>query len=105
MELRHTAAVFGFCIIQACSGDGQTAALKEACMNSSSMGEEICECVADLASEELSDAGISFLIASMQGDAAAAQQMTGEMTIQEATAAGLFMVSGPANCAAEQPPQ
>ena len=92
----------GFCIIQACSGDSQTAAFLEACVSSSSMGEEICKCVAGLASEELSDDGLNFLIASMQGDTAAAQQMAGEMTIQEATDAGLFMVSAPANCAAQQ---
>ena len=102
MEKRHTAVALGFCIVQACSGDAQTAAFMEACVNSSSMGEDICECVAGLASEELSEEGLSFLIASMQGDTAAAQQMAGEMTIQEATDAGLFMVSAPANCAAEQ---
>ena len=105
MEIRHTAAALGFCIIQACSGDAQTSAFVEACMSSTNMGEEICECVAGMAREELSDEGVDFLVASMQGDTAAAQEIAGEMTIQEAADAGLFMVSAPANCAAEQPPQ
>jgi len=95
-------AAFGVCIIQACTGDAQTAAFIEACMSSSNMGEEICECAAELAREELSENGFDFLVTSMHGDSTAAQQMVGEMTVQEATAAGLFMISAPANCAAEQ---
>ena len=102
MEIKHALAAIGFCVIQACGGDAQQAAFIEACTSSSNMGEEICDCVADLAQEELSDSGFNFLVASMQGDTAASQQMVGEMTVEEATAAGLFMLSAPANCAPGQ---
>lgn len=90
------------CCLAACGGDGQIAEFVEACTDSTSMGTEICECMAELANEELSEDGFAFVLASMQGNADQAQAMVGGMQVEEATQAGLFMVTAPANCVSQQ---
>ena len=102
MNIRYIAVVPAFWLLAACGPNAQTSAFIDACTASSNMAEEICECAATMAQEELSENGVAFLIASMQGDSDVAQQLVGEMTIAESTAAGLFMVTAPAKCAAEE---
>ena len=97
----RTMVVASLAAVAACSGGGQTAAFVDACQNSGNMSEDLCECIADLAGDELSENGLAFLIASMQGDTETSAALASEMPIQEATEAGLFMISAPAQCASQ----
>lgn len=92
----------GLTLMSGCSGDSQQAAFFDACTSSTNMGVEICECTAELARERLTDDGMAFVVASMLGDSERAQVLAGQLTVEEATQAGLFLVSGPAECAAQR---
>lgn len=71
----------------------------DACMATSNMGEEICQCAAGKAKEKLSGEGFSLLIATLQEDREKVQKLRESMAIGEIMEVGMFMVTAPAGCA------
>lgn len=82
-----------------CNGDADVERFVQACLTASNLDEEICECTANLAKEELSPTGFEFVIAGLQNDDDRTEELRGQMAIEEIMSAGLFFVNGPARCA------
>lgn len=97
--------IFAAILMAACGGSASAdqAEIAAACEDTTNMGEEICDCVAEKAVEDLSEDGVAFLTAMLQGDDKTTEELRGQMPFDELTAAGMFMVSAPADCAAENP--
>ena len=74
----------------------------QACLSTSNMGEALCECIAGKARAVLSDDGFAFLVASLDDDQKAADELRSKMPMDEIMQAGMFMTSAPADCASEQ---
>lgn len=74
-------------------------AFVEACLSSSNIDQPICECTAQKAKQELSPKGFDFVVAMLRQDDQVTAKLRAEMTIQEMTQAGTFMMRGPAQCA------
>ena len=87
----------------ACStGGGATlATFTKACVASANLSEAVCDCVAKKAQGELSDDGFAFLVATLQGNDDRTAALRAKLAIPEAIAAGMFMVTGPAQCVKE----
>lgn len=80
-------------------------AFTDACLETSNMSEQICRCAADKAKEDLSETGFNFLLATLQEDQARTEQLRGELSMQEAMQAGMFLTKVPAKCGAENAPE
>ena len=95
----------GAFLLAACGGSASAdqAEISTACQGATNMGEEICDCVAEKAVEDLSEDGVAFLTAMLKGNDKKTEELRGQMPFDELTAAGLFMVSAPGDCAAENP--
>lgn len=87
----------------ACSngGGGSTAGAFVAACVESGMEQAICECAGQKATEQLTDDGLAFLVASLRKDEAQTTALRQKLSVPELTGAGMFMVSGPAQCAKE----
>lgn len=59
----------------------------------------LCACAERRARERLSAAGYAFLLAAMRDDQATTERLRGEMSMEEAMAAGTFFANAPAACA------
>ena len=81
-------------------GSGPIGEVKDACLASGDMPEDICECVASRAAEELSPEALKFLAATLSGDSEAITEMRGELGMESAAQVGMFMTQAPARCAA-----
>lgn len=92
-------------LLAACGGSASAdqAQIAEACEETTNMGEAICDCVAEKAVADLSEDGVAFLAAMLKGNDKKTEELRGQMPFDELTAAGLFMVSAPGDCAAENP--
>jgi len=77
----------------------------EACLTSSNLGRSVCECCGGKAEERLSPLAFEFLIATLQKDKAKIEELRPKLSMDEAMAAGMFMVGTPAECASEMPQQ
>lgn len=73
-------------------------AVMASCSENTNMPEGLCDCFADLAAEELSPEGQSYLAVLMRGDRAAADAMRSSVPQEDQVTAPLFMVSGPQRC-------
>jgi len=83
----------------ACSSGGASLGdFSKACVASANLSEAVCDCVAKKAQAELSDDGFAFLVATLQGNDDQTAALRAKLAIPEAIAAGMFMVSGPAQC-------
>ncbi len=71
----------------------------EACTASSNLSSGICRCSAAKARGELTADGFALLVATLEGDDAAAAQLRGKLPIDQVMKAGTFMTRGPAQCA------
>ncbi len=87
------------------SGDGVSGSERnrfvQTCLNETNMEQPICECLADTARDELTAGSFEMLLASIEGDDARATQLRSELTMEELTASGMFMVNTPGRCAAQ----
>ena len=97
--LRITAIMSLFLLASCGGGSDASQEFADACVKGSNMGEELCECIADLAVEELTPRSVAFLAAGMNQDQEGAQEIADEMEVAESMAAGMFMLNGPARCA------
>lgn len=84
----------------ACGGSSiSNAEMVDACNEAVNWSEKSCECMADKAKEDLSADGQRLLYASLTEDQELAEKLAREMTLEEATQAGMFMVSAGLSCA------
>lgn len=70
-----------------------------ACVASSNLPEAVCACSAAKARSELSPDGFSLLVATLEGDEAAAAKLRSNLPMDQIVKASTFMVRGPAACA------
>ncbi len=75
----------------------------KACTTSSNLSPAVCECSAKKARGELTPDGFALLVATLEGNDAAAAQLRGKLPIDQVMKAGTFMTRGPAQCAKESP--
>ncbi len=73
--------------------------LVQACQSETNNDRPMCECVADLAREDLTPGSFRMLLASVEGDDQQATRLRGELSFEELTASGMFMVSAFGRCA------
>ena len=73
----------------------------KACTASSNLSPAVCECSAKKAKSELTPDGFAMLVASLEGNDAAAAELRGKLPIDQVMKAGTFMTRGPAQCAKE----
>lgn len=73
--------------------------LVQACTSETNNDRPMCECVADLAREDLTPGSFRMLLASVEGDDQTATRLRGELSFEELTASGMFMVSAFGRCA------
>ncbi len=87
----------------ACGGgsSGEVRQLAEACATSTNIGPETCECIANKAKEDLTEDGFAMLLAMLNEDEEAAEDLRGKLAMEDVMAAGMFMTRAPAACAGE----
>ncbi len=90
----------GFCMPAAASERTEEDFVK-ACTTSSNLALPVCECSARKARGELTPDGFALLVASLEGDDAAAAQLRGKLPVDQVMKAGTFMARGPSQCAKE----
>lgn len=87
----------------ACGGEGGSAFVEDfvdACTANANMPDGVCECMAELAEEEISPDAQELLLAILQGDEDTAAELRSEIPIAEAMQAGMFMTEA-GRCAQE----
>jgi len=90
-------------VLTGCGSGDQTSRrdrdrLAEACQTNTNTNEATCDCVADTAREELSPNAFQMVLASIEGNDQRANELRGQLTIDEATEAGTFVFSSFARC-------
>jgi len=71
----------------------------QACLEQTNMERPLCECIANLAADELTPGGFAMLLASIEENDARSAQLRSQLTMEELTQSGMFMVSAPGRCA------
>ena len=85
----------------ACGGGGGTAAAFVTACTESGLGQAVCECAGRKAQEQLTPDGFAFLVATLQKDEEQTAVLRQKLSVPELAGAGMFMVSGPAQCATQ----
>ena len=80
------------------SSESNTDDFVQACLASTNWNEPMCECADGLSGETLSPLGREFVIAGMRGDEAATERLRSQLSFEDATQAGLFMVHAGSEC-------
>ena len=92
--MKHTATSLGLAVLlgglAACDGSFDDR-FEEACASATNMSEEVCECMADRADEELTDDAKTMLLATLEGDDEAAAEARGRLGMADAVEVGMFM--------------
>lgn len=105
MKKRYTAvlslAVAFVCGACSGGGGGNTAAEFVAACTGTGLGQAVCECASRKAKEQLTEDSFAFLVATLQKDEDKTTALRQKLSVPELTGAGMFMVSGPAQCAKE----
>ena len=84
-------------------GGGSVAEFVDVCVEPGGMQRKMCECIGDLAGQELSPEGIAFLISSMGSEEGRAQAFNSQLDTKAAMKAGMFMVTAPTRCMSVAP--
>jgi len=106
--MTKTRALIALAALQACAAiqsaaasDRSDADFIAACTAGSNLPKSVCECSAAKARSELSPDGFALLVATLEGDEAAATTLRGRLPTDQIVKASTFMVRGPAACAGE----
>ncbi len=84
--------------LSGCSGGGSSNDFAAALKENTNMPDDVANCFAELAEEELSDDARAFLIAGMSQDETATTALREKLSFVELTQAGLFMASAGGRC-------
>ena len=85
----------------ACSG-GSIGTFTGTCVTQAKLDQTTCACMAKKASEELSPAGVDFLIATMRTDKEQMSALRSQLDPSEGITIAMFMPRASAACAPEQ---
>ncbi|WP_421785746.1 hypothetical protein [Hyphobacterium sp.] len=85
--------------VQTSAGSGDDFAA--ACLNATNNSPEICECMAEQADDALTGDAREFLIASMNDENERVLAMRGELSVEEMSVAGMFLVNATVECTRE----
>ncbi|MEL6610848.1 MAG: hypothetical protein AAFQ53_02040 [Bacteroidota bacterium] len=77
----------------------------EACLDALNWDEALCTCADDLARAELTDTAYDFVVATLQDNEAETARIRPELSFEEATSAGLFMVRAGSECGRAEAPE
>jgi len=72
-----------------------------ACLSASNMSESMCTCLAEKADADLSENSQQFLIATLNEDQDRVVELRTQMSFEEMSSAGMFMIGGSTECARE----
>lgn len=73
----------------------------QACLYATNNTSNMCECLSERADEDLTDGAREFLIATMNDENERVMAMRGELSIEEMSTAGMFLVGASTQCARE----
>ncbi|MEL6258388.1 MAG: hypothetical protein AAFQ67_04970 [Pseudomonadota bacterium] len=85
------------------SGVPSKAEFEAVCLETSNMGEALCDCVAGKAMSDYDADGRRFIYATLTQDTATIEALRTEMPTEQILEAGLFMVNAPQDCARSGP--
>ena len=72
-----------------------------ACLEAGDIEQQVCECTANKAKDELSPLAFDFVVAALKKDDKTTKRLSAQLQPTELIPAGMFMVNGPARCANE----
>lgn len=72
-----------------------------ACLNATNNSPSMCSCLAEKADEDLTGDARDFLVASMNEDNDRVLAMRGQLSVEEMSVAGMFLVTASTECAQE----
>ena len=102
--MRTAAIVLASLVLAGCGGSNVSGKLKSACMKDSDMTEAQCSCIADRAEKDLSKDAQEMLVAEMEENRERVEELSKQMTMQDAASVGTFMMNTTAQCAMGQAP-
>lgn len=73
----------------------------EACLEASNNTPGMCQCLSEKSEDDLTGNGREFLIASMLNQEGRVMELRGQMSIEEMSQAGMFLVNASVECARE----
>ncbi len=76
-----------------------------ACKNNTDMSQEMCECSAGKAQNELSESGFNFVVSALNKDDAETTKLRSQMPANELLPAATFLLRAPRDCAEELHPE
>ena len=100
----RTAMAVACLVLAGCGGSSVSGKLKSACMKDSDMTEAQCSCVADRAEKDLSKDAQEMLVAEMEENRERVDELSRQMSMQDAASVGTFLMNTTAQCAMGQTP-
>jgi hypothetical protein len=97
MRVRNLAAA-GLVLGMGC-GSGLSSRMTAACMKDGTMNEAQCKCVADRAEKDLSKGAQQMVIAEMEEDRDRVEELSKQMSLQDAASVGTFLMNAMTQCA------
>ena len=91
-------------VLGGCGGSGASAKLETACRKDSDMTAAQCSCIADRAEKDLSKPAQEMLVAEMEDNNERVQELSKQMSMQDAASVATFMMNTTAQCAMGQEP-
>ena len=81
------------------TSDSERNRMVEACLSTTNNERPMCECVADLARDELTPESFAMLLATFEENDARAAQLRGQLSVEETMQSGMFTVNAFGRCA------
>lgn len=100
--MRTAVFVVACLVLAGCGGSDVSSKLKSACMKDGDMTEAQCSCIADRAEKDLSKDAQAMLVAEMEEDRDRVNELSRQMSMQDAASVGTFMMNTTAQCALGQ---
>lgn len=77
----------------------------KACLSSSNLSKEVCECSGKKAKGELSPDGFALLVAMLENNEEVSTSLRSKLPVDQTMKVGTFMARAPAQCAKELAPR
>lgn len=81
-------------------GGGKASRVAELCGSTTNLPAEQCRCIGEKAAADLSPLALDFLVASLEKQEQRVTELRGQLSLEEAMKAGMFMVNAPRACGA-----
>jgi hypothetical protein len=100
MRTRRLAAVL-LLLGTGCGGSDLSARILTACTRDGGMDEAQCKCIADRAEKDLSKGAQELVLAQIEEDHDRVEELSKQMSLQDAASVGTFMMNASSRCATE----